>query len=240
MSNQPQTAPLQASGSTKVVIVDDHAAIIGMMTQVVESLAGYKVVGTAVDGDSAMALCREHLPDIVILDLVLPEVSGLSLLGDLKALRPPPRVLIFTGNLNPTAMRGALTAGVLGVVEKMASLDVFRAALQSVAQGQTYFGPLAGDLIKGLVSRGLNEAPRQVDLTVREKTVLRYVAQGMSSRQIADKLGLSVHTVINHRSNLMKKTGLHRVAQLSLYAVQSGLVSEDAALRATEADDAEE
>jgi DNA-binding NarL/FixJ family response regulator len=224
---------------TKVVIVDDHAAIIGMMTQVVESLDGFKVVGSALDAESTMSVCREQTPDIVILDLVLPDVSGLSLLNELNAIRPKPRILIFTGSLNPSAMRGALAAGVLGVVEKMASLEIFRAALKSVAEGQTYFGPLAGDIIKGLVSRNAGTKTVTVELTKRETTVLQYVAQGLSSRQIADKLGLSVHTVINHRSNLMKKTGLHRVAQLSLYAVQTGLVGETAAVHAS-AEDADE
>jgi DNA-binding NarL/FixJ family response regulator len=222
---------------TNVVLVDDHAAITGMMTQVVESLPGFKVIGTAMDAESTMALCRERLPDIVILDLVLPDVSGLSLLNDLSSIRPQPRILIFTGSLNPSAMRGALAAGVLGVVEKMASLDIFRAALKSVAAGQTYFGPLAGDIIKGLVSRDKEAKTVTFELTKREKTVLQYVAQGLSSRQIAEKLGLSVHTVINHRSNLMKKTGLHRVAQLSLYAVQSGLIGETTASQEAESED---
>jgi DNA-binding NarL/FixJ family response regulator len=211
---------------TKVVIVDDHAAIIGMMTQVVESLSGFKVVGSALDGTTALELCRSQPVDVIILDLVLPGMSGLALLNDLNALRPQPKVLIFTGNLNPAAMRGALTSGVLGVVEKMATLDVFRAALQSVAQGQPYYGPLAGRLIKGLVSRDPEDRPGGAELTKREKTVLCHVAQGLSSKEIADKLGVSVHTVINHRSNLMRKTGLRRVAQLSLFAAQSGLIGE--------------
>ncbi|HSI09881.1 MAG TPA: response regulator transcription factor [Rariglobus sp.] len=224
MSSSPFSSS-QSSGPTKVVIVDDHAAIIGMMTQVVDSLPGFKVVGSALDADTALTLCRNQPVDIIILDLVLPGVSGLSLLRDLTVVRPQARVLIFTGNLNAAAMRGALIGGVLGVVEKMASLETFRAALQSVAIGQTYFGPLAGELIKGLVSRNSPSAG-MVELTKREKTVLCHVAQGLSSKEIASKLGVSVHTVINHRSNLMKKTGLRRVAQLSLFAVQSGLIGE--------------
>lgn len=226
MSSSPFPAQAQSAVTAKVVIVDDHAAIIGMMTQVVESLPGFKVVGGALDADTALTICRNQPVDIVILDLVLPGVSGLALLSDLMVVRPQLRVLIFTGNLNAAAMRGALTAGVLGVVEKMASLETFRAALQSVAIGQTYFGPLAGELIKGLVSRGSTASAGMVELTKREKTVLCHVAQGLSSKEIADKLGVSVHTVINHRSNLMKKTGLRRVAQLSLFAAQSGLIGE--------------
>ena len=197
-----------------------------MMAQVVESLPGFRVVGCAPDAEAALGICRERPVDIIILDLILPGVSGLSLLRDLLAVRPHAKVLIFTGNLNAAAMRSALTAGVLGVVEKMASLDTFRAALESVAIGQTYFGPLAGALIKELVSRGSSESPAGAELTKREKTVLCHVAKGFSSKEIADKLGVSVHTVINHRSNLMKKTGLRRVAQLSLFAAQSGLMDE--------------
>lgn len=218
----------RAASVAKVLIVDDHAAIIGMMTQVVESLPGFKVVGSALNAETALAICRNQSVDIIILDLVLPGVSGLALLGDLRAIRPQVHVLIFTGNLNVAAMRGALQAGVLGVVEKMAPLKVFCAALQSVALGQTYFGPQAGDLIKGLFSQRNTEVSTLDDLTKREKTVLCYVAQGLSSKEIAEKLGVSIHTVINHRSNLMRKTGLRRVAQLSLFAAQSGLIGQTA------------
>ena len=227
MSTPPFPAKtLSTSSPVRVVIVDDHAAIIGMMTQVVETIPGFKVVGTALDGEMALMICRNQPVDIVILDLMLPDVSGLALLGDLAVICPQARILIFTGNLTASAMRGALSAGVLGVVEKMASLETFRSALLSVSQGQTYFGPLAGELIKGLVSRNQQTKTGIEELTKREKTVLSYVAQGLSSKEIADKLGVSVHTVINHRSNLMKKTGLRRVAQLSLFAAQVGLVGD--------------
>lgn len=211
-----------------VLIVDDHAAILGMMAQVVESTPGFVVAGCAPDAGTAVQICREKPVDMIILDLIMPGVSGLGLLRDLLAARPHAKVLVFTGNLNASAMRSALTAGVLGVVEKMAPLETFRAALESVAMGQTYFGPLAGALIKELVSRGAPAQAGGTELTKREKTVLCQVARGLSSKEIADKLGLSVHTVINHRSNLMKKTGLRRVAQLSLFAAQSGLMEESA------------
>lgn len=226
MTFLPSPSQSAAPQDIKVVIVDDHAAIIEMMTQVVESLPGFKVVGHALNGEAALVLCRSQQVDIIILDLVMPGMSGLALMHDLKALLPEARVMIFTGSLNPAAVRGAITAGVLGVVEKMASLDVFRAALRAVAAGQEYYGPLAGRLIKTLVSRNPDDRAASADLTKREKTILCHVAQGMSSKEIAMKLGVSVHTVINHRTNLMKKTGLRRVAQLSLFAAQSGLVGE--------------
>ncbi|MFA6959879.1 MAG: response regulator transcription factor [Opitutaceae bacterium] len=230
MSLTTTTSQARATGIIRVLIVEDHVAVIEMMVQVVESLPGFSVVGTAVDADAAVAFARKEPVDLVILDLVMPGVSGISLLSDLRLIAPRSHVLVFTGNLNATAIRAAISAGVLGVVEKMASLDVFRSALQAVAVGQTYFGPMAGTLVKGLITGENTATPfSTVSLTPRERTVLRHVAEGLNSREIAKKLGLSMHTVINHRSNLMKKTGLHRVAQLSLYAIQMGLVGETTA-----------
>lgn len=210
---------------TKVALVDDHAAIIEMLTLVVELLPRFKVVHHALEASTALTYCQSQPVDILVLDLVLPGMSGLELLANLQATCPHVRVLVFTGNLTPTAMRGTLSPNVFGVVEKMAPLENFRQALQAVAQGQTYFGPRASTLIKDLVT-SRNPFASSVELTHREKTVLRYIAQGLSSKEIAHKLNLSLHTVVNHRSNLMKKTGLRRVAQLSLYAANAGLISE--------------
>jgi DNA-binding NarL/FixJ family response regulator len=229
MSSSPFSVHSRSPEVTKVLIIDDHAAIIEMMTGVVESIEGFTVIGSALDPETAVEICRKQAVDVIILDLVLPRMSGLSLLDELTSLRPNAGVLIFTGNLNQAAMKGALAAGVLGVVEKMAPLSVFRAALKSVAVGQIYFGPLAGQLIKDLVSRNSPPSLTNVPLSKKEKLVLSHVAQGFSSKEIAEKMGLSVHTVVNHRSRLMKKTGLRRVAQLSLYAAQAGLIGETTA-----------
>ncbi len=226
MTSTPFPVTNQSPPVTKVLVVDDHAAIIEMMTNVIDLLDGFSVVGTALDAESALTICRSQPVDLIVLDLVLPGISGLSLLEQISSFCPKVRVLIFTGNLTTNALRGAVAAGVLGVVEKMAPLAIFRDALRSVALGRTYFGPLAGQLIKDLVVRNPSGAPEREELTKREKTVLSHVARGLSSKEIADKMGLSVHTIMNHRSNLMKKTGLHRVAQLSLYAAQTGLIGE--------------
>jgi DNA-binding NarL/FixJ family response regulator len=226
MSSLPFSVHSRSPSVTKVLIVDDHAAIIEMMTGVVDSIEGFTVVGAALDADTALQICREQEVDVIVLDLVLPKISGLALLDDLAKLRPKAGVLIFTGNLTPAAMKGALATGVLGVVEKMAPLAIFRAALESVAQGQTYFGPMAGQFIKELVSRNPAQSLGEVALSKKEKVVLSHVAMGLSSKEIAEKMGLSVHTVVNHRSRLMKKTGLRRVAQLTMYAAQAGLISE--------------
>lgn len=221
MADSSPSAP--SAGPVQVVIIDDHMAIIEMMTPVIESLPRFKVVASALDGETGLELCRRLQPDVIVLDLILPRVSGLALLGDLHAICPRARVLVFSGNMTPASVRGAFAAGAAGYVEKAGSLDEFRSAIQAVMSGQTYFGAHTSAVIKNLVCRNVTV---QNELTDREKLVLRYIAEGCSSKQIAGKLGISVHTVLNHRSRLMQKTGLHRVAQLSLHAAQLGLVGE--------------
>lgn len=212
-----------ANSTQRVVIVDDHVVLNEMLTQAVNIFPGFESAGWAADADKARELCLHEQPDIIVLDLVLPRVAGLSLFNDLKTLCPQARFVIFSGNLTPPVIRSVLAAGVEAVVGKGSPLEEFRDALHAVSAGQTYFGSQVRDMIKEIVSRP-DAAQEKCQLTPRERTVLRLIAEGLSSKEIAGKLGVSVNTVVNHRSNLMKKTGLHRVAQLSLYAAQIGLV----------------
>ncbi len=209
----------------KVVIIDDHTMLNELITTVVDSLAGFQVVGWVQTEAEALPLCGRELPDLVILDLVLTASSGIALLEKLGRLCPDTRVIIFSGNLTPDIIQQVLAAGACSLVSKTATLGEFRNALLAVAAGRTYFSPEVSAAIKSLVidPRALVRAGRS-RLTGREETVLRYLAQGFSSREIARTLGVSVYTVANHRSRLMKKTGLHRAAQLSLYAVRRGLL----------------
>ncbi len=215
--------PDSDSSPTRILLVEDHAAILNMLTSVVTSDPAFTVVGGAVNATEAVRICRKHPVDVLVLDLMLPGVSGLALLMQLHAIQPKMRVLIFSGNLSPTVMRELLRIGVLGAVEKSAPLEMFIHALRAVAKGQTYYGTFAGELIRECL---VPEKDESDNLTEREKIVLGLMAEGLSSKEIAGQLRLSVHTIINYRTSLMKKTGLHRVAQLSRYAAERGLVGE--------------
>lgn len=143
----------------------------------------------------------------------------------LRAVCAGAHIMIFSGNLTLEKIQQALAGGALGIVGKMASLEEFRRALVAVSEGRTFFSKEVSALIKELVvHHGRLSIAEGAALSDREKEVLEYLAQGFSSRQIAAQLGVSVHTVANHRSRLMKKTGLHRTAQLSVYAADLGLV----------------
>lgn len=208
----------------RVVVIDDHTAILEMMVPIIESLAGFKVVGQLADADEAVTFCRREQPDLIIVDWIMPRVSGPALLQDLRRACPRAHTMVFSGNLWPAAIRAALAAGAIGVVDKMAVLEVFRAAIRKVAAGGVYFSPLVSEQIKLIVARHTQASAKSPDLSGREKAVLRYIAEGFSSKEIAGFLGISAYTVVNHRTSLMRKVGLRRAAQLSLYAAQMGLI----------------
>jgi DNA-binding NarL/FixJ family response regulator len=214
------------AAKTRVVIIDDHAMLNELLTSVVDSLKGFHVAGSARTEAEALQLCADEEPDLVILDLVLTATYDLSLLGKISRLCPQARVIVFSGNLTPDIIKQVLSAGTYSLISKSATLGEFRSALLAVAAGRTYFSPEVAGTIKALVidSSPLGRAG-PLRLTRREETVLRHLAQGLSSKEIAAALGVSVYTVANHRCRLMKKTGLHRAAQLSLYAVGRGMLT---------------
>lgn len=212
------------SAIRRVVIVEDHTAILEMMKAAVEGIPGYKVVGYAQDVAAARELCRREQPALAILDLGLPGGSGLALLPQLRTVSPLTRVLVFSGHLRGAAIRAALLAGVHGLVEKTAPLEEFEQALRAVCSGRVHFSRFASEEIRSQVQRRTGGPPRIVRLTPREKAVLRAVAEGLSSKEISSRLGISPHTVVNHRTRLAKKIRVRGVARLSRYAMSIGLV----------------
>lgn len=208
----------------RVVIIDDHAVINELLASVINATPGCVVVGTAVGVMEGLALCEREKPDLVVLDLVLPDASGLTALEQLRASCPAARIIVFSGNLTLDLIERIVAAGVPCVLSKGSTLEEFRAALLAVAGGRTYFSGEVAGAIRELVTGAKDRHVRSRELSKREAIILRYLAQGLSSRQIATELGVSVYTVANHRSRLMKKTGLHRSVQLGMYAASLGLI----------------
>ncbi len=214
----------------RVVIVDDHILFKELIISVVNTVGGLEVVGWAQTENEALQLCWKEKPDVIILDLLLmPTSSGIVALNRIRSVSRDAHILIFSGNLTPDMIRRVLAAGEFSLIDKSATLEEFRRALHAVADGRTYFSPEISDTIRSLVltSQG-SDGVRHSRLTQREESILGHLAQGMSSREIAALLGLSRHTVANHRNRLMQKIGLHRVAQLSVYAASHGLLAASA------------
>ncbi|MFA5262598.1 MAG: response regulator transcription factor [Opitutaceae bacterium] len=207
----------------RLVIVEDQTAIREMLAEILRLDPNYKLVGEAGDGQTALSLCLDLKPDLIVLDAKLPGLNGVEILRRLSKQLKNVRVLVFSGHENPVLVREMLEAGAHGFVEKTAGLFEFKKGLETVANGGTYFGPAVAALLRNVVANP--SASNTPDfLTDREREVLQLVAESHSTKDIANKLNISVKTVDNHRTNLMRKLNLHDVASLTRYALEIGLV----------------
>ena len=207
----------------RLVIVEDQTAIREMLVEILRLDNNYQLVGESGDGQQALSMCLELKPDLLVLDAKLPGLNGVDILRRLVKKHPSVRVLVFSGHENPVLVREMLEAGAHGFVEKTAGLMEFKQGLVTVANGGTYFGPAVAALLRNVVANpATSNAPDF--LTDREREILQLVAESHSTKEIAAKLGISVKTVDNHRTNLMRKLNLHDVASLTRYALEVGLI----------------
>jgi DNA-binding NarL/FixJ family response regulator len=194
-----------------------------MLAEILRFDPAYKIVGESGDGQKACELLIEMKPDVVVLDARLPGLSGVDILRRVSKQLKTSRILVFSGYESPALVREMLEAGAHGFVEKTAGLVEFKKGLESVANGGTYFGPGVAALLRNVVANNNPTAGADL-LTDREREILKLVAESHSTREIASKLGISVKTVDNHRTNLMRKLNLHDVASLTRYALEIGLI----------------
>jgi len=212
---------------TRVFIIEDHVSIRELLVKVLQDQLGMEVVGESGDGQEAYQLALQLSPDLVILDIMLPGLNGVELLERLVRHVSKCRFVVFSGYNNDELLKAVMSAGAHGFVEKSAPLNVLMEAVQSVANGGCYFGPHS--------TRILNQAIHQKTrsrfagrLTGRERETLQLIAEGLTTKAIAEKLSISVKTAENHRTNLMRKLDLHNAAALTRYAMEIGLVENTA------------
>lgn len=203
---------------TRVVLVDDHIAMRQMFTMLLVK-EGYEVVGAAGAGIAAMKVCRATRPDLVILDLMLPELGGVHLIRLLLKEEWPVRVVVYSGSADEALLREALAEGPHGFVCKDDSMEELFVALRVVAGGSRHVSMRAGRLVPKAGLNGLGA------LTTRECAVLQMIAEGRHTKEIAEVLGASVKTVDHDREHLMRKLNRHDVASLTRYAVRHHLVN---------------
>jgi DNA-binding NarL/FixJ family response regulator len=212
------------------MVVDDHPMWRDAVTRDLEA-AGLTVVATAATGQEALARARATRPQVVVLDLQIPEPAGVEVTATLVREDPTVRVLILSASGEQADVLDAVKAGATGYLVKSASSAELLEAVRRVADGDTVFTPGLAGLVLGEYRR-LSEAPqasadpRLPRLTERETEVLRLVAKGLSYRQIADRLVLSHRTVQNHVQNTLGKLQMHNRVQLVRYAIEQGLDEE--------------
>ncbi|MFO8026517.1 MAG: response regulator transcription factor [Opitutales bacterium] len=205
-------------------IIEDQTAIREMIGQAALDPNEYKVVFSTGDGQEGYDKCLELKPDFIILDIMLPKLNGTDILRRFSRELPETRVLVFSGYHSPGLVRDIFRAGAHGFVEKAAPLSDLKKAIEIVSHGGSYFGPEIALLLRdAMVNPETDESGIDL-LTNREREILKLIAESHSTREIAQKLGISAKTAENHRTNLMRKLDLHDVAGLTRYAIKKGLV----------------
>ncbi len=214
------------SPSIRVVLVDDHALVRQGFRRILEDDPELQVVGEASNGLDAIGLVKKTDPDVVVMDMAMPEMSGLHATMELMKQRPGTKVLILSMYSDEQYVRNALDAGAKGYILKNAIENDLTRAVKAVASGEQYLAPeLSSLLIRAMQTGGFDKASDPYDrLTQREKQVLQLIASSKSNKEIAVILDLSVNTVAVHRANLMSALGVHKTAELVLFAVKKGLV----------------
>ncbi len=219
------------AGTIRVLLADDHAVVRTGLRLIIDAEADMSVVGEAEDGMEAIQKAQELKPDVVVMDITMPGLGGLEATRRIKHDDPDTHVLILTMHDNEPFFFQALQAGGDGYVTKAAPAWELLSAIRSVYQGHCY---LNASVTKLLVNDYLERA-KQGDrrtpydlLTDREREIMHLVAAGHSNREIAEILGISEHTVHNHRAHLMEKLGVHNRLELLKYAMREGIITADA------------
>lgn len=208
---------------TQVMLVEDHRLVREALAEALGKEAGLRIVGEAGDAASALAMALSLMPDVVVVDINLPDCSGIELARQLRERLPGARIVALSAYTDKCFVTEMLRAGAQGYVTKSAAGFDLVQALRAVMCGQPYVSPdVAGTLVAAVQEEAAEEERPQ--LGRREREVLSLIAQGHRTPAIAERLFISPMTVEVHRRNIMRKLDLHTVAELTRYAVRQGLV----------------
>jgi two-component system response regulator NreC len=211
--------------ATRVLIADDHAIVRAGLRALLKGEVGLELVGEASGGEEAIRLVESLHPDILILDMSMPDLDGIQVTRRIQTTAPEVRILILTIYEDEALLREAIRAGAAGYILKHAAEEELISAINMVQVGDIYVHP---KLVRSLLAAPQKHSPAnpQTDelLTPRELDVLNCIVQGYTNRQIAEELTLSVRTVEGYRANMMEKLGLHSRAELVRYAREHGLL----------------
>jgi len=211
----------------RVLLAEDHTLVRQGFRRILEDDPRITVVGEARTGIEAIEQCKELKPDVVVMDLSMPELGGLEATAEVLKANPQIKVVILSMYSNEAYVRKAFELGAKGYILKNAiEVDLTRAVM-ALAEGQAYFSPGVSHIVlesmKAGTFQGTSQDPYE-KLTLREKEVLQLIAQGKSNKEIATLLNISVNTVAVHRARVMETLDLHRTAELVLFAVKKGLI----------------
>ncbi len=215
------------SDTIRVVIADDHAIVRSGIRALLATEPDIVVVGEAADGDESVVAAEQLRPDVILMDLVMPESDGITAIRQIAASLPHVRILVLTSFAGDDQVFPAIKAGALGYLLKDTGPEDLVRAIRQVYRGESSLHPQIARKVLRELARPAERPPTPEPLTAREVAVLRLVARGLSNGQIAEQLGISEPTVRTHMSNILSKLHLATRIQVALYALREGIASLD-------------
>jgi two-component system response regulator NreC len=211
----------------RIILADDHRIFVDGLSGLLERNPQYRVVGRATDGLEAVALAERLKPDVAILDITMPGLNGIEAARKILEALPGTRILALSMHANGAFIAEALKCGVLGYLLKDSAFEELDAAIRSVSQGHAYLSSSISDIVVQDYIRHLERHDASVFsvLSPREREVLQMLSEGLVTKQISARLGVSVKTVETYRKNIMDKLNIHSIAELTKYAIREGITS---------------
>ncbi len=211
-----------------IILADDHEVVRKGVRSYLETIPNLSVVAEACSGEETIALVREHIPDVVLLDLIMPGMEGVDTIRSIKNISPRTQVVVLTSYHEDAHIFPALKAGAISYILKDIRMDKLVDAIKRALQGEVTLHPLvAARVLRNIRGESPDEQPLFTDLSDRELDVLKLIASGMTNSQIAEKLFITENTVKGHVSNILSKLHLADRTQVAVYAWQKGIVRRD-------------
>ena len=211
----------------KILLADDHQIMRDGLRSLIEKLPGMEVVAEAENGRTAVKQTRRFRPDVIVMDINMPDLNGIDATRQIVAEFSDAKIIAFSMHTDHHFVAGALKAGVSGYLQKDSAFEELAQAIRTVVANQTYLSPkITGDVVKGYLEKLLaDESAAPAFLTDREREVVQLYAEGRKTKQIADRLNLSVKTVETHRRKIMEKLNITSIAELTKFAIREGLTT---------------
>lgn len=211
----------------RIFLVEDHTILREGLRALLTAEPNFEIIGEAADGREAVRFVEKQVPDLILMDLSMPRMTGMDAIREIKKRYPATKIIALTVHKTEEYLRTTLQAGADGYVLKDATHEELMLAIQNVLKGKTYLSPgVSKKVIEGYLEGKESQIPGSTLglLSPREREVLKLIAEGYKNKEIAADLCISLKTVEKHRANLMKKLDLHNAAALTAYAIEQGLV----------------
>ncbi len=213
----------------RILVADDHEVVRRGLATLLQSREGWEICGEAKDGREAVEMARQLKPDVVVLDIGMPNLNGLAATRQLTQQNPQQKVIVLTITDSDQVIREALDAGARGFVLKSDAARDLVSAVEALQRNRMFFTPKVNDMVlAGFLDKGHNasrgEAPKLPTLTPRELEVVQLLAEGKSSKEVATALDMSTKTAETHRSNIMRKLGFHSIRDIVVYAIKNEII----------------